>query len=286
MNNRGEITVAKLVTIILAAVVLVLVIVGVATGALKPLEEKIGSFFDRVGLWFGGNLPDSQRCQIYSADCPGGCIRIAKGDLTGSFSLCKDACYFVADKEYEKIAEKGSYQVINGIYYDLDEGIEYPNQEEIEEISREIFKVKQRVYSYDYNTDTLSNLVDNSPETITTEPSDVGLESLIQIYENLIASKEGEPSPHEEFTVRFASTNLYNMPAGKTNINQITIIEDGVYTYSLLDSDFLSYYTQKGRLPNSWYSTSPFLGESTIGGAKEKIKDFPQLLTLFQEECK
>ncbi len=93
MNKTGDMTVTKLVSIILGAVILILVIAGTITGGLKPLEEKISSQFDKIQLLFTKDKPTTGDCEIYSDNCPGGCRKINEENVKGDFSLCLDACY-------------------------------------------------------------------------------------------------------------------------------------------------------------------------------------------------
>ncbi len=93
MNKSGDMTITKLVSIILGAVILILVIAGTITGGLKPLEEKISSQFDKIQLLFTKDKPTTGDCKIYSDNCPGGCRKINEENIKGDFSFCLDACY-------------------------------------------------------------------------------------------------------------------------------------------------------------------------------------------------
>ncbi len=106
-NKKGDMTVTKLVSWIFAGILLTIIIIGTITGGLKPLEEKIATQINKVILLFIKDKPITGDCQIYSTDCPGGCIKANENWGSGDFSLCHDACYLVmeADEFTEELGD-------------------------------------------------------------------------------------------------------------------------------------------------------------------------------------
>ena len=89
-----EWTIGKLMTIILAVVLLVLIIYGISSGAINPLIEKTKSMFDSVLIMFNlkKNDNNSPYCRMISID-------LAEGvpPFKGEFCVSEDTCELVSE---------------------------------------------------------------------------------------------------------------------------------------------------------------------------------------------
>jgi len=109
-------TVGRLLTIILAIVLIVLIIYGFSSGAINPLKERIIGMWDNVLAMFGfGGGGDNDDCYDY------GNVVIEEG-IEGNLELCSKYCQLELKKGIDIIFEGGvprnnveSFKLKNGV---------------------------------------------------------------------------------------------------------------------------------------------------------------------------
>jgi hypothetical protein len=102
-----EWTMAKLITLVLAVVVLALVIYGVSSNGFGPLIDNMKGRFDSVLILFG--IKESGK-----VSCGDAFDQTIEGVGSGKFYPCTDNCTFVPD---EKIGKYDGFAIKEGVFY-------------------------------------------------------------------------------------------------------------------------------------------------------------------------